>query len=152
MYDQAVPLRRGTAALIIGSILLVVALVLSTMALQVGLFSQPADSNPSNWLQARFLAKSGADAFVYWLMENPDGLSDDGLEEKLTTMLNTNQGKCESVQLPSLPEGTFSVQLSRTGSLLQIHSVGQFRESSETVTVIMERTDSGAWRQVEGDT
>lgn len=81
----------------------------------------------------------------------PSNCEEEQPHSSLRAILNTHQSKCESVQLPSLPEGSFALQLSRTGSLLQIHSLGQYREVLETVTVIMEQADSGTWRQVEGD-
>ena len=145
--------RKGTTAVILSSMALIVFLLLGTGAVQMGLFSRPAENAQFHWLQARFLAQSGADAFAHWMVGNPESLTEVEMDERLSAILAQNQGKSEPVSLDELPDGNFIITLNRIDeNRLRITSTGEYQSVTEQLTITLERTPDGAWQRAEDET
>lgn len=145
------PVRKSTRVLLICCLAIAVFLVLGTGAVQLGLFSQPQIENRSDWLQARFLAKSGVDAFAHWLTTNPDGLTPQEVEEKINQIVETHGGQSNPAGLQDVPEGSFRVMVSKQGNALKVQGEGSYRGETDTYLILLEKDSAGQWTREEVD-
>lgn len=143
------PVRRSSLVVLIISLTVIVFLVIGTGVVQLGLFSQPQVENRSDWLQARFLAKSGVDAFAHWLMTNPDGLSQQAMDDQLRQIVDINGGKSNPIGMQDVQDGSFLVMVSWEDQALRVEGVGTYRNKKDTYVIWMEKDSSGQWNRKE---
>ena len=139
--------RGKSPVVVIAVTLIAVGMIACAVLIQFGLFDLNNGTMRQDLLQARQLAKAGADATAGWIADQSASLDRQAMDDLLKTLLATDNGKSQPASLPGFEEGTFTVQLSGTEKVLHIVATGMYHESTETYRVEMNRNEAGVWEK-----
>lgn len=129
-------------ALLLALIILTAAFLFGTTLLHIAM----ADNNHSVYQnkknQAHFLARSGAQAFADYIVDNPDDLTTSQIDALITDILNTSGGKSAPTKLRKTDTNYFQIQLQRSGDELLIQSTGYVDQVEDTVSLLLRKNIS----------
>ncbi len=139
------PYRGHQPVLVIALVLLAVFVFVGAAIVQFGFFDLNNGTVRQEWLQARSLACSGADATAQWFIDQSGLMTREQMDEALAGMFTANNGVSKPTRLPGLPEGTFTIRLTGTRTNLHIESVGEINNRKDTQEIELYRLPDGRW-------
>ena len=114
--------------------ILMILMIISAAILGLGAASIKSTQQQELKLQAYYLARSGVHAMAYYIIDNPDGLSDDEMNAYIEYVLH--EGPSNSFKLDDDDQGDIYVSLSRPSEeILLVQATATVGNVSDTVSL-----------------